>query len=388
MHYLKERNGIYYICWTERGIPRRVSTGERDRVKAQTALHKFALSSTVKQPQELVRDALMRWYLQHGQTLASKEMARYTIGDVESFLQGVRAVELKDDILARFIGDLSADGLSDSSIHRRLGIIQSAFNWCHARGELPAIKIKKPAENGGAGVRPITVDELRALFANAKHEHQRRFLLLAIATCGRPTAVLEITWDRIDKDTGTVDLYKPGAKRNKKARPVVPLASIGKRYLEARRGLGPVIQWNGKPLADYKTMFDTICEQAGLTGISPYGLRKAAATWMRRQRVGEPDIKGMLGHKLGKGITERYAHYDPAYMRDAAVALDALLAEIAPEWLASALPVPAVPATPNLQMPVAIGDFGGRTWDRTTDPYHVKATLEAQIQSLKVANDD
>jgi integrase len=388
-HYLKQRKGIWYICWTDKGLPRRVTTGERDRPAAEKALARHVLSDPGKQSVELLRDVMLRWFTQHGSTLASADMARYAIGDVEAYLQGVRALDVEGDTLARFVGQLRTDGLSDSSIHRRLGIIQAAINWAHRRKELPAtVKIQKPAESNGDGARPATVDELRTLFAGAKLEHHRRFLLLMLATCGRPSAVLDLTWDRISKDTRTADLHNPARKRNKKVRPIVPLASVASQWLEARRGLGPVVQWKGKPLKDYATMFQTILDDAGVSGISPYSLRKAAGTWMRRKKVGEPDIMGMLGHKLGRGITSRYAHFDPDYMRDAADAIDALLVEICPPWLANALPVPAAPVSPNLQMPVAVGDFGGRTWDRTTDPYHVKAELEAQIQLLRVANDD
>lgn len=82
------------------------------------------------------------------------------------------------------------------------------------------------------------------------------------------------------------------------------------------------------------------------------------------------DVRGMLGHSLG-GVTDVYARFDPAYMRAAADSLDRLLRAVCPGWLATHLPV-----------------SGGRTWDRTTDPYHVKDEALPIIQTLKAANDD
>jgi integrase len=296
---------------------------------------------------------------------------RYALATVEKHLPGLRVDELTPDAQARFRHALAAAGLSSSTIRRRVGVIRAALAWVHERGEITTLPpVTVPKEQTGAGARAATVDELRALMAAAAHDHQRRYLLLALATCARPRAILELTWDRIDKESGTADLHVPGARRTKKARPVVPLAAVARSYLERHRGIGPVCQWNGRPLESAKTVLRNLAKDAGIVGVTPYSLRKAASTWMRREGVPVGDFKGMLGHSLG-GVTDVYARFDPAYMRAAADSLDRLIRGIAPAWLARDLPA-----------------SGGRTWDRTTDPYHVKEGACPIIQPLKAANDD
>jgi len=369
--YLKDREGVWYICWTERGDPRRVSTGERDRQRAELVLARHVLTSAERVEQTLLRDVISRYYLMHARSLASRDQVRYALASVEKHLPGLRVDELTPDEQARFRDALTRAGMGPSTIRRRVGVIRSAVAWSHERGEIPRLPpVKVPVEQTGEGARAATLDELRALLAAATHDHQRRYLLLALATCGRPKAVLELTWDRIDKDTGTADLHVPGTRRTKKARPVVPVAAVARSYLEAHRGLGPVCQWNSRPLASAKTMLRKLAKDAGVVGVTPYSLRKSAATWMRREGVPVADVRGMLGHKLG-GVTDVYARFDPAYMRAAAESLDRLIRAVAPAWLASHLPV-----------------SGGRTWDRTTDPYHVKDGAGPIIQLLKAANDD
>jgi hypothetical protein len=120
--------------------------------------------------------------------------------------------------------------------------------------------------------------------------------------------------------------------------------------------------------------------------------RKSCAHWLAKIEfnslaVHEWDIKGMLGHAIG-GETERYAHYRPEYMRAAANAVERLLVEIRPSWLASYLPAPLENVPRETQVAVVNGNFGARDRDRTCDPYHVKALSLEDFQSLKSANDD
>jgi hypothetical protein len=135
-----------------------------------------------------------------------------------------------------------------------------------------------------------------------------------------------------------------------------------------------------------KMTFARIARRAGVTGTA-YGIRKAVSIWLRKEGAPEWDIKGMLGHAIG-GETERYAHYRPEYMKAAATAIERLLVEIRPYWLASYLPVPVSDVPRETQVAVVNGDFGARDRDRTCDPYHVKALHLEDFQTLKPANDD
>jgi hypothetical protein len=90
----------------------------------------------------------------------------------------------------------------------------------------------------------------------------------------------------------------------------------------------------------------------------------------------------MLGHRAGGSQTERYAHWRPEFMRAAADSLERLIRAVNPPWLASPLPV----VSPLLSQ--VLDGTGGRTWDRTTDPYHVKDGACPTNELLKAANDD
>lgn len=333
--YLDKRSGSpnWYICeYDERTRQRvRISTGTADREAAERALARHVIS----QPQQgLISDAtvlhvMLRYWEHHGR----KCFARDTVKRV---LALVAQHEPHTKLYAWPIPAQQAFAAKCSEVRttqrRYFGVVKSAVSWSVQRGELPAVPaMLKIAAKDSPGVPPLTPGQLQALCKAAQLEHERRLLLLCIATVARPGSVLELTWDRIDFEAGTADMVTPGRKETKKRRAVVPLAPAALAYLRPLRSIGPVIQWAGKPMAGHKMTFARIAKRAEVVGTA-YGIRKAVAIWMRREGVPLSDIKGMLAHSLG-GATDSYAHFEPRYMRAAAESIERLLQQIAPSWL-------------------------------------------------------
>jgi integrase len=385
-YYLKDRGGIWYICWTDGGIPRRISTGLRDRREADLALARHVLSHgnpKHQAPQSVTLQAVvLRYWEHHGRHIASRDSVTATLKAVNTYLDRVTVAEFGTKRQEGFVTALKSEGLAAGTVKRWMGVIGAALHYAYARQEVtdvpPIVKVKAV---DGEGVRPLSIDELRALCGACLHEHQRRFLLLALGTAARPGALIDLTWDRVDFQTGTIAQSVPGIDHGNKRRPRVPMPASVRSYLEPQRSIGPVVQWNGKRLASHKRLYDGLAERAGVD-VSAYGIRKACATWMRQEGVPEWDVLGMLGHRAGGSQTERYAHWRPEFMRAAAESLGRLIAAVSPPWLASDLPAHRAVSS---QVPVSIG---GRTWDRTTDPYHVKDSPLLIYPLLRVANDD
>lgn len=384
--YLKDRGGLWYICWTDRGTPRRISTGLRDRGQAELALARHVLihADPRHQPAELVtvQSVVLRYWQHHGRQLASRDSVTAALKAVNSYLERVSVADFGLKRQEAFVRALKSDGLSASTIKRWVGVVGTALRWAHARQELtdipPMVKVRA---TDAEGVRPLSLEELRWLCGTCLHEHQRLFMLLAIGTAARPGALIDLTWDRVDFQTGTIAQAVPGVDHGNKRRPRVPMPDSVNQYMRGKRSIGPVIQWNGKRLKGHKRLYAGLSERAGVD-VTAYGIRKACATWMRQEGVPEWDVLGMLGHRAGGSQTERYAHWRPEFMRAASASLDRLIRAVDPPWLASALPVPTV------RLSQVIDGTGGRTWDRTTDPYHVKDGTGPTIQLLKAANDD
>lgn len=380
MHcYLKQReeNGIWYIYTYDAasGQCSRVTTRTRDRGIAERQLAEHIL----RLPQQTLNDAtlvhiMLRYWEHHGKHAFSSQPIRRTLKLIVLHEPETRLYQWTIPQQKAFAARIGTPGTQ----RRYMGVIKAAVQWSFGNGEIPTLPaIYRPHAEDGAGVEPYSVEQMRALMAAATHSHERLFLLLCLTTAARPSAVLRLTWDRI-RD-GIADLNAPGRRRTNKRHARAPLAPTAAAYLEAHRSLGPVIQWRGLQIRTHKMTFARLARRAGIEGTA-YGIRKGVATWLRQQGVPEMDIRGLLGH-AGGAMTERYAHYRPEYMRAAAHAVEALLREICPPWLASYLPAVQVDVAKLL---INGGSYRIRTYDQFLKRDQI---LEA-FQGLKVANDD
>jgi integrase len=382
MHcYLKQRkgNGVWYI-WeydAANGQCSKHSTRTRDRSEAEQKLAKHVLSLPTKQkiPDPTILQVLIRYWELYGRHCFGAGTVKLVMGRVVDEIPNMKVAAFNPLEQEKFVV-----GLSSGTAKRYLGQIHAALNWAKRREEIDAVPSKfRVSGTDKEGARPLKLEELRALCAAATSLRQRLFLAIAIATAQRPAHVLELTWDRVDFETGVIDFQDPVRRRTKKVRPTVPMCPALQSFLIEHRSIGPVIQRHGRRLHGHRTMFTRLSKAAHISG-SAYGIRKAAATYMRRQGIPEMDLKGMLGHRLG-GNTDRYAHLDPQFMSAAKAASQSLLREICPTWLSSFFPVEG--AEERKLLIIGAGK-GARTLDLNLG----KDRIDQPFQHLKVANDD
>ena len=148
---------------------------------------------------------------------------------------------------------------------------------------------------------------------------------MALETAGRKQALLDLTWDRVDFETGVIHLALPGLKQTKKRRASVPISAALRPVLErayAEREGDLVLDHGG----DVWAAVQSVVRRAGLapaaaraakaTGISPHVFRHTAATHMARRGVPLWLIAKVLGNSLA--VVERsYAKHAPDDLRGA-----------------------------------------------------------------------
>jgi integrase len=160
--------------------------------------------------------------------------------------------------------------------------------------------------------------------AAAKTPHLHLFVILAYSTAGRASAILELTWDRVDFTRGEIRLGL--GERRTKGRATVPMTDSARVALdEARRGAvtDHVIEYGGRRVLSVKRAFKAAVARAGLPpSTSPHILRHSAAVHMAESGVSMAEIAQYLGHS-SEAVTYRvYARFSPSYLRKAASALE------------------------------------------------------------------
>lgn len=211
-------------------------------------------------------------------------------------------------------------GRANSTIKTELELLRACLH--HRYGEeAPALWLP-PAS--APRDRYLTQPEIDKLLAAIETPHVRLFVILALTTGARMTAILELTWERVDFERGTINLDPPGRHKTNKRRTVVPMNSRAREALtEAHRAAltDYVIEWAGKPVASVKRAIRAAAARSGVE-CSPHVFRHTAGVKLAEADVPMSKIAQYLGHTNSRITESTYARFSPSFMRDASTALD------------------------------------------------------------------
>jgi integrase len=199
-----------------------------------------------------------------------------------------------------------------------LTFLRAALTW-HDKHHAAMVELpSKPPPRSDS----LTREQYQHLLTTAAMPHVRLFIVLALATAGRMTAILELTWDRVDFERGQIRLGD--GRQRRKGRATVPMNDTARAELmtaaEARTS-EHVIEYGGKKINRIVKSFRTVATAAGMPWCTPHVLRHTAAVWMAEAGISISEISQYLGHTDSR-ITERvYARYSPGHLGRASRAL-------------------------------------------------------------------
>lgn len=210
--------------------------------------------------------------------------------------------------------------IHDGTIWTELGHLRTVLRWAYGEA---APKIERPAKPAPKD-RWLTRDEAERLIDAASAPHIKLAIMLMLGTAGRVGAILELTWDRVDFEAGTINLRTTDTGP-RKGRAVVPMNAGLRAALSAAKSArltDNVIEWAGEPIARIRTGFEAAVAAAGLEGVTPHVLRHTAAVHMVVAGRPMSKISQYLGHS-SVSITEKvYARFAPDHLREEADVLD------------------------------------------------------------------
>jgi len=347
--YLKQADsGVWYVHWTVNRIGKRVSARTTDQAKAAAFLSDWLNKkdgvdrSELSRPNVKIRDLWPYYASKHkgiGEVAANAAWRQ-----LDPFFGSLLATGLRQSHIDCYVDDRTSGKLGRAVLPqtaaKELSYLLAALNYCAdpRRGILPPnqkTRFDLP-EKGDPRDRWLKTDEIVKLFAAARRlskgdrlSRGERFLWLALETAGRVQALLDLTWDRVDFETGMISLNVPGRKKTKKRRAEVPMSKALRPIL-----LRAYDERDGDLVLDTKapiwTTLQHIAIEAGLapkqvlrsgkkpaaTGVSPHVLRHTAATHMARRGVSLFLIAKVLGNSVT--VVERtYAKYAPGDLQGA-----------------------------------------------------------------------
>ena len=228
----------------------------------------------------------------------------------------------------------ASKGVKGETVATDLARIRAAVNHQLREGRIPtAPKIFAPDKRLRSQPREtlLTIEQLGAIMMVAAYDPPMfRWLAHQLATCGRPVAALAFDpRTQCDFADGLIRLHPAGKVHTRKRNPTVPMIDEMRPIYE---------QWvkdGAQIVKSRKTAWRSIRRVLNLpVAVEPKTIRYSVATELRRMgTVPAIQLESLLGHEAVKGVTARYAKYDPRYMAEAKAALSNVFQRVAAEAL-------------------------------------------------------
>jgi integrase len=274
-------------------------------------------------------------------TLGHVLLARLTAQQVEHLLAAKLATDLSPTTVAH-IHTLLRTALNHAL---RLGLV--------ARNVATLVQ---PPRRAHPEMQVLDPAQVQTLFHAARGDRLEALYILAVSTGMRLGELLGLRWEDIDLNTGRLQIQQvlrfdqqgqwhlstpktPKSRRRIELPPTTREALLRHRahQLEERQALGAA--WvdhqlvftrpDGEPLRGTHVLereFRPLLEEASLPPIRLHDLRHTAATLLLLQNVPVKVVSAMLGHSSVAITLDRYSHVLPSMQRDAAAAMERLLA--------------------------------------------------------------
>lgn len=204
--------------------------------------------------------------------------------------------------------------VADATVRYELLQLSTALGWAKDRiGPKPLVWLPMPPERK---LRHLTRDEFRKFSAAVKADHAKVYVALGLNTVARPSAILDLTWDRVDFMRRQIDFRPPGRTQTSKRRIVVYINDALLPVLQtaySSRTCEYVVERAGKQVANIKKAFQAASKRSTVHA-TPYTLRHTGAVWAAEGGVTMPELAQMMGHDDDRTTQKHYARYSPGYL--------------------------------------------------------------------------
>lgn len=316
---VKLYRGVYAAVRSHAGKTERYSLRTADLQEAKRRLKDWLAKPSGDTVGELVESYLA----DKDKTAIRSEDLRGSWKQAKATFAHLRPDQITREVCRQYRDERYRAGRKPNTVRKELEVVRAALNF-HKRGDKAVFELPPPPP---PKERFLTRDEVRALLrASRRFPHVRAFIALSVSTGARQSALLELTWDRVNFDRRLIYLARGTAQDEQmKTRAVVPMNRRAYRYLRVLKAAATcpyVIEWGGDRVLSIKKGFAGACERAGVSGVTPHVLRHTAASWMAMANVPMFEISRYLGHSDTRVTERRYAKLSPDFLRNAAKALD------------------------------------------------------------------
>lgn len=259
---LKLYRNYWHAVWTEGGATRRRSLKTKDQDAARRRFDHWK-----RFPKgDLIEDAAALYLAARHDAVVDPERLKNAWKVARPFFGHLRPAQVTKPLCREYIAHRRRLGRGDGTIRRELGMVRAALYYVdkgkHAEFAFPP----PPPPNE----RYLTHEEYYRLLCAAMTPHVELFIVLALTTAGRVSAILDLTWNRVDFKRSLIYLGRQEEAR-RKGRATVPLLDSLRPYLDKALDEAQtdyVIEYRGAPVQSIKHAFQRTAKRAGLVNVS------------------------------------------------------------------------------------------------------------------------
>lgn len=318
---LREHRGKFVVVWdrAKGQSPARISTGTNDRGLAEAIAGR--IWNAHHKPKSGRLDDLWPIYeAARSIDVALPDNLNFMWRVLQPHFGHRLGTAITKDDCRSYYSARNALGKSNSTIRTELAYLRACLNF-HFPNNVPDIWLPPPSKPRSHWLKK---DEVARILEVTDTPHIRLFIILAVTTAARMSAILDLTWDRVNFEERTIDYLPPGRHKSNKGRTIVPINDRALDALkEAYRGrlTDHVIEHNGKPIANVKKALQNASKRTGIH-CSAHVFRHTAGVWMAQANVSMEKISQYMAHTTVVVTERHYARFSPSYMRDASDALN------------------------------------------------------------------
>lgn len=316
--------GGFALVWREwsdekqKFVRRRRQLASQDRASAKAEARKLWATGDDDSPWTVGR--LMDGYVESIKGKPSYTRRQDAKKAMEPFWANVDP-ELIDQEMCRAYD--RSRGKAPSTVRYELLQISTAISWGREEGHttakpkmwLPATPESKP--------KNLTHAQFDRFFAAVHAEHARLYVMLGVWTMARPSAILDLTWDRVDFMRRQIDFRPPGKAQTSKRRTIVFIADDLLPWLQEAykaRTSEYVIERGGEKVKSVKKAFQAASKRSNVHA-TPYTLRHTGAVWAAEGGISMAELAQFMGHDDDRTTQKHYARFSPDHLRNVTEAM-------------------------------------------------------------------
>ena len=340
---LQEPNGKWYVFYSDNGRSKRRSLRTTDLQIAKKRFHGWlkhkALGQVVKDP--TIAFCLDKWFEDwiRGR-MASEVRYHAIIKNLNAYFGNMKVSEIKREhsrkyIEMRFAGLIGSSKGATGTVRGELQRLRACFRFFVERVEPKEQRLKQemipyvelPPESPPRE-RVLDEDEVQLirdycgnLVINGpgrrpsnRMSRVGRFVMIALETAQRKTAILELKWDQVDFDKNLINFNPVGRQQTIKRRPTVPISPILLPVL--KRAKEEAINANVMDTTtDIYDQVSNLAKTLEIEGLHPHVFRHTWATRAVMRGVPIKKVAKFMGDSE-ETVRKTYEHLSPHYLND------------------------------------------------------------------------